>query len=333
MPDVQEAFGPVYFVASPDFPLHPLCTVFPRASDDDISEMAKITRHLGGIINNPIIVWRDPSRGELEIIDGGNRQHVARLCGCGCEVREFLGDYAQGRTFVKLWNIGRRHLTGTQKAAALLEMSKLDAKYGFSPGNQRESIAKQSGVAEETVRKIQRVAAKAGVDAVRRLIENKTTLREELKIIEEGDPTGKAVEGPRPETPPDVILDDDGTEVPESLIDVWKVRAKFREVRARFKEDLNALRSIIREPGGHGLSVEHDRHVKDLVADLEAKMPSLICCHCRGTGLSASELSKKRWLSMGDEGSVGKCYCCKARGYLLKDEPRPEPEWEMKLAS
>lgn len=338
MPDLSEkSFGPVYCVEKPDFPLHPLCTVFPRASDEDVTEMCRITRQIGGILNDPIVVWHDPEAGVKMVLDGGNRQHVARLCEVHIEVRDFLGDYPAARTFVLLKNLGRRHLTSTQRVAALLELEKVDRKHDFRPANARELMAKQAGASESTVKQVERVAQKGGDEAIRRLKEGRSTLREELRGIGDvvADPTGRSAKTEHLPTPGDVVLDDDGTEVPEALLDVWRSRARFRETRASFKLCLDGLRSILREPGGGGVSVEHERHVKDLVSDLEAKMPSLICCHCDGSGVSKSELSNKRWRMFGDEKSVGKCYCCKGRGYLLKDEPRPGPEWESqrKLAS
>ena len=96
-------FGPVYKVETPNFPLHPLCTAFPRASDQDKAEMAKQTREIGGIINAPAVVWLDPVLGEKAILDGGNRQDVARLCGVPLEVRDFTGDpSALGKAFTLL---------------------------------------------------------------------------------------------------------------------------------------------------------------------------------------------------------------------------------------
>lgn len=330
----QKHFGPIYVVEDPNFGLHPLCTVFPRASDDEVNEMCKITRHLGGVINNPVTVWLDPARGVKEMLDGGNRQAVARICKVSLEVRDFLGDYHQARQYVLVRNLTRRHLTGTQKAAALIELSKIDIQRNYIPPNIRDTIAAQAGIKADQVRKIEKVAS-ADPGALQRLRDGTSSLREETKKSQEGDPTGKNLIGlpNRPETPPEAIIDNDGTPVPDNLLDVWKVRGKFRAARASFQDSLTKLREVIREPGGHGLSVEYERWAKNLIQDLDAKMPALVCCHCWGSGVSKSEISNKRWRAHHDENNVGKCYCCKARGYLLKDEPRPDDEWVVKKAS
>jgi hypothetical protein len=324
-----DCFGPVLRVDKPDFKLHPLCTAFPRADDVDVAEMCKITRLMGGILNEPATLW------EGMILDGGNRQKVCRLCEVPFEYREFTGTYEQARAFVIAKNLGRRHMTGQQKAASMLKIVQEDKKRGLISGSVVRAVADAAGVSPSLAAKVNRLRDDGSLD---RVISGETSVREELdRLAGNDDPFGRSAGEIDPAlVPADVICDDDGREVPLDLHEVWCARPLMVDLRKDILGDtLERAKKVVNHPGGRGVSVEYLRMLRDLVGDLEGKRPSLVCPHCLGSGVARSDISDRRWRQVGKEDQIGKCYLCQARGWLAKDEPRPGPEWEsqLKLAS
>jgi len=321
----KDNFGPVLVSQDPNWPLHDLCTAFPRACDEDIEEMCRATRLLGGIINDPATVW------EGHILDGGNRQKVARLCKVPLEYREFSGVYAQAKLFVLVKNLGRRHLTVGQKAAIAASIVAVDKKRGVLVGSQRDAVARLAKSSRATADQALKVQREGGDEALKRVASGESTLSEELDEIArhgDDDPTGRNVKRDKPfDIDVEVMTDDYGTEVPEKLHDVWGSRTAFLETRSHILTAQEAYKRLVAHPAAWGISVEYGRHLKDLASDLDAKQPGAVCPHCLGEGVSQAELSTRRWRLNGCEKDVGKCYLCKGRGYRLKDEPIPEPEW------
>jgi len=59
----SSCFGPVLSVVKPNFPLHPLCTVWQPMSDVDFDRFVATAKRLGGIFNNPATSWNTMHTG------------------------------------------------------------------------------------------------------------------------------------------------------------------------------------------------------------------------------------------------------------------------------
>jgi len=129
-------FGPVKVCKEPDYKYHELCTAWPQASDEDLDKMIEMAKKIGGVVNDPTILWKDPGVADagLVILDGRNRQIVCKTLGLPMETREFLGNYEEARTYAIMRNMARRHLTAAQKAVQYALIAQVDARNGFGKG-------------------------------------------------------------------------------------------------------------------------------------------------------------------------------------------------------
>lgn len=330
-------FGPIQVADKPDFNLHDLCILWTQAADDDLDCMVEITRKLGGVWNEPGIIW------DGLLLDGRNRQIVCKQLGLPYEYREFYGNYEQARAYVMAKNLARRHLTREQKAMFAVMAAKIDEKYGYGHGPDVKAISRAHNVQPDTVRKAIAIANIAEDE-----IEDGQSLRDDPRInkiltgessvskqMQEIKDQGKKLNltgekrkpGQQPYDPSDdCYLDDNGVPVNGQMIDIWRSLSQFNTVK-QFAVRLNDdLKKLLNHPAASMLSVEHVRHLSDLIRDLDAKQPSYICPHCMGKHKCDCPLCKTRWLGRGIDDRLD-CYCCHGVGYLVKEQPYPDKEW------
>lgn len=95
-------------------PLHPLCTAFPAIDPDDFDGLVEDISTNG--LREPIVLL------DGQVLDGRNRYHACLQAGVEARFREFGSDKGDGTdpvVFVLSKNLRRRHLTATQRAAAV----------------------------------------------------------------------------------------------------------------------------------------------------------------------------------------------------------------------
>ncbi len=114
-------------------PLHPLCLLFPPASEEDYQTLKKSIQEFGFDRGNPITTYQG------HILDGGNRARACDELGVPPVYDPFCGKDLIGFVFSK--NFARRHLNAAQRAMIAAQFSKLtdgDHKIlGISATNQR----------------------------------------------------------------------------------------------------------------------------------------------------------------------------------------------------
>lgn len=326
----SSCFGPVLSVVKPNFPLHPLCTVWQPMSDVDFDRFVATAKRLGGIFNNPATVWNG------EILDGRNRQAVCQKVGCRFEYREFRGDYEAARDWVLSMNFNRRHMSASQRAMMVANLAEVDKRNNYGDGGKREQVA--------TVAKVSRCTADAAIklkksgdeETIERVLKGETTLSKVMKEkkqqlldagIDERTAIGANIQRKnRIDRSDDLFADATGKVVPRSLQEVWKNEGMFGTLRERFEQNRLDLKSLIQSPAGWALTDNYIAVLSDLLRDLEMKRPWHICPHCNGDKNCQCALCSKKWLGRGRENETA-CYCCGGHGFLTKDEPFPDAVW------
>lgn len=333
MLDAKVNFGPIKVVEKPNFRLHDLCILWTQASDDDLDAMMRSARELGGIYNNPGTVWNGL------LLDGRNRQIICQNLGLPYEYREFTGTYEQARAFVIAMNLARRHLTQDQKAMFAVLQAKVDEKNDHGDGPKPREIARIHKVGLNKVYKALEVAAVAedsgeGRDspAVQRILTGESTISKEVEAIkDEGKKknlVGPEIKDKRAayDATEESYQDGAGHPVGSNLVDVWRKIPEFYRVRNFAEMVRTDLIKLCQHPAASNISVEHQRHMQELVRDLDAKMPHFVCPHCHGDRKCQCPLCKTRWLGRGIDDRLD-CYCCQGAGYLIKEQPFPDQEW------
>lgn len=95
--------------------IHPVCSVMPPMSDEDLSALESDVRANG--VRVPIITYRG------YIIDGRHRYQIARKLGVDCPQHELTLPAGQSLVeYAVALNLRRRHLTASQRAAVAVEI-------------------------------------------------------------------------------------------------------------------------------------------------------------------------------------------------------------------
>lgn len=334
----KNLFGPVKVIDKPDFNLHDLCVLWTQAADEDIQAMIDITKKLGGVFNDPGVVWNGL------LLDGRNRQIVCKQLGMPYEYREFFGNFMQAESYVIAKNLARRHLTKEQRAMWYVLQARVREKFGFGDGPNVKKISEEHGLLKSVVRKAITLAniaedeikdGKAINDdpRIRKILTGESSVSKEMQIIaDEGKKLNLTGEKRKPHAQPydpteDCYTDDSGLPVAGAMIDIWRALPQFNKTRAFTLSLADELKRLMTHPAAQGLSVEHVRHLSDLARDLDAKMPSHVCPHCKGGKKCECTLCKTRWLGRGVEDRLD-CYCCQGVGYLVKEQSFPSKEWQ-----
>ena len=87
--------------------IHEYAKMFPAASDDELADMAEDIKQRGLLC--PIVMYED------KVIDGRNRLRACELAGVSPRFHQYTGTDPLGD--VISWNLKRRHLSTSQKAA------------------------------------------------------------------------------------------------------------------------------------------------------------------------------------------------------------------------
>lgn len=326
-------FGPVTVDPKPDYKYHELCTAWPQASDEDLDKMIDMAKKLGGIINDPTILWKDPNvkDGELLILDGRNRQIVCKTLNMPMEYREFLGNYEEARTYAIMRNMARRHLTVSQKAVQYALIAQVDERNGYGKGPEIRKIAELAKTSLATARDAITIVNEGNEDAIQRILDGKSNPKKEVDNLIKGakkiDIKGFFI--PKNLKPIDqsepMYQDGMGEVVPKRIEDCWKRLEDFSRLREMVEYFIPELKRIIDHQSGKGVSLDYIRHLKDLMRDLDGRRPHYVCPHCHGKLRCQCERCAARWLARGSDSPM--CYACQGNGFLMKEEPYPDKEW------
>ncbi|MGZ5011560.1 MAG: hypothetical protein ACXV74_11420 [Methylobacter sp.] len=159
--------------------LHPLCTYFPRMSEDEFNALKDNLQHNGQ--THPIYTL------DGMILDGGNRYRA--LCELGIEpvMIEYTG--SNPTQFILSSNLLRRHLSQGQSAAivsASQSWVKAQAVSTLENTAQLDTAtarAKQSGVGQRTQQLADKLVKEAPAELVKEVIDGKKSLNKALKEI------------------------------------------------------------------------------------------------------------------------------------------------------
>ena len=169
---------------------HPLSAAFPDMPEDEVAALVEDIRQNG--LLQPVVIHDEM------VLDGWHRYRASIEAGVEPAFTEFDG--ADPVAFVLSLNMHRRHLTGSQRAAAVVACTAWapahrpeKAPTGLGVTTAKE-MAEEAGVSEETIRQAKR-AHEAGLgDAVR---DGKVTAKEAAQIAKLPEPERQAaIEAP-----------------------------------------------------------------------------------------------------------------------------------------
>lgn len=159
--------------------LHPLCTFFPRMSDEEFNLLKDSLQTNGQ--THPIYTL------DGMILDGGNRYRA--LCELGIEpmIVEYQGP--NPTQFILSSNLHRRHLTQGQSAAIVSASQSWLSSQPDALTLQNIALdtaaarAKQSGVGQKTQQLADKLVKEAPADLIQEVIDGKKSLNKAIKEI------------------------------------------------------------------------------------------------------------------------------------------------------
>jgi hypothetical protein len=236
--------------------LHPLCTFFPRMSDEEFSSLKVSLQNNGQ--THPIFTL-----GGM-ILDGGNRYRA--LCELGIEpiMVEYQGP--SPTQFILSSNLHRRHLTQGQSAAIV---SASQGWINAQPESQTPNHlsldtaaarAKQSGVGQRTQQLADKLVKEAPVDLVNEVINGKKSLNKAIKEI----------------TPPKPVVPKSTDIVVESENNVDPILSTFEPQQPLINSVNNHVGVVTDEDGDTGLnSLDGIQRLTELNKALNARIIEL----------------------------------------------------------
>ena len=202
--------------------LHPLCTYFPRMSDDEFNSLKDNIQDNGQ--THPIYTL------DGMILDGGNRYRALCELGIAPVMIEYTG--TNPTQFILSSNLHRRHLTQGQSAAIVSASQSWVNAQAESPLRstaQLETVtarAKQSGVGQRTQQLADKLVKEASAELVKEVIDGKKSLN---KAIKEITPTKPVVPKPEPVPVVEQEADENHEAQLNSIIDEQQAAIKALE--------------------------------------------------------------------------------------------------------
>lgn len=269
-----------------NFPLHPLCTLFPRIDGDDFNSLVSDIKLNG--LRNPIITH------DGMILDGGNRYRACIEAGIAPIFSIYSGESVVD--FVLSANLHRRHMTPGQRAAIVAstqDWSKAQAvgQPGKVSGkiarlNTRADRAAVSGVGDGTQKMADKIA-KESPELAKQVGRGEKSLPQaakELRRVKLPDKTPNPVDDPSiehdnpddygpsdaelAEITPDDIAAHDMAEVEQSADDERKRKA--------MEEDFEAFVKLLDSKDPLAEAVEKRRIAEERYAGMKAQNNVLI---------------------------------------------------------
>lgn len=206
---------------------HPLSAAWPAMSESDFQALKDSITNIG--VQMPIVIF------EGQVIDGWNRYRAATELDMDCPSIPF-DESIDPVDFVKAMNDARRHITGSQRAIAIV------AIHGWKPVGRpqnnveatstltQEAMAAEAGVSKKTIQQAQ-VAQKAGLaDKVK---SGEMTV-EQASNVAKGKPAKAATKDkPAPKAAPEAPPAPDNHELQEAAQAINELSAENDQLRDR----------------------------------------------------------------------------------------------------
>lgn len=235
---------------------HQLSAAWPAMSDSDFQALQDSIMNIG--VQMPIVIF------EGQVIDGWNRYRAATALGMDCPATPF-DESIDPVEFVKAMNDARRHITGSQRAIAIV------AIHGWKPAGRpqnnveatstltQEAMAAEAGVSKKTIQQAQ-AAQKAGL--AEKVKSGEMTV-EQASNVAKGKPAKAAKKDkPAPKAAPAVVEPD--IEAPPD----------YTELDAAH-DQINELQAALAVATMGDVSEEDKSYAATLIAELRAENTSL----------------------------------------------------------
>ncbi len=244
---------------------HPLSAAFPAMSDDDFAALKADIAANGQ--REPVMLY------EGMVLDGWHRYQACTQLGLSVEKFNFAAD-GDPVSFVLSHNLHRRHLSASQRAAAVVACAqwaptgrpkKVEPSSTFSTN---KDLAKAAGTTVRTITDA-KAAAKAGLgDAVK---EGAVTAKEAAAVAR-GKPTEPAKPAKRTldQRPADVAAPTDADGMQEAQHTIAELAQENEELR-----DKLAVESLMDSEEAKTQTAETIRELRALVKTLEAENAAL----------------------------------------------------------
>ena len=244
--------------------LHPLCTYFPRMSDDEFNSLKDNLQNNGQ--THPIYTL------EGMILDGGNRYRAL----CELDIAPVMIEYTGSNPtqFILSSNLLRRHLTQGQSAAIVSASQSWVNAQAVSqsrdvPLDSATARAKQSGAGQRTQQLADKLVKEAPAELVKEVIDGKKSLNKAIKEISPPKPVV-----PKPE--PVLVVEQESKEAQlSSIIDgqqeaINLLEADNKLMQSVFESDDRVFAAIEDVKSLTELNRALNERVKELLAENSA---------------------------------------------------------------
>lgn len=169
-------------MTKPHYPLHELCGVFPRMTDEEFDRLRDDIEKYGQ--REPIIVW------EGKILDGRHRKEACLVLGIEPQYREWHGTYDEAEALVVSLNVCKRHLNPSQAAMvgtriATLRQGRQERESNVEISTFRTTqaqAAEKLNVSREQIIKARKVTETAAPEVIEEVERGKMSLHKAGKL-------------------------------------------------------------------------------------------------------------------------------------------------------
>ena len=219
---------------------HQLSAAWPAMSDSDFQALQDSIMNIG--VQMPIVIF------EGQVIDGWNRYRAATALGMDCPTTPF-DESIDPVEFVKAMNDARRHITGSQRAIAIV------AIHGWKPAGRpqnnvevtstltQEAMAAEAGVSKKTIQQAQ-AAQKAGL--AEKVKSGEMTVEQASNVAKGKPAKATKKDKPAPKAAPQDTPEDDGPSA-EELAAHAAAEAADRELVAKLLDSDEPLAALAEE--------------------------------------------------------------------------------------
>lgn len=238
------------------FQQHPLSAAWPAMSDSDFQALQDSIMNIG--VQMPIVIF------EGQVIDGWNRYRAATALGMDCPSIPF-DESIDPVEFVKAMNDARRHITGSQRAIAIVALhawrpvGKPKANVEVTSTLSQQAMADEAGVSKKTIQHAQ-AAQKAGLSDK---VKSGEMTVEQAANVAKGKPA-KPAPKPKPEPAAPAAEAEPEAEAPPEYTELDAAHDQISELQAEL---------VVARMGD--IPEEEKQQAAGLIAELHAEIKTL----------------------------------------------------------